>query len=91
MSELEQKITERVEEVKEDLELQAGYQLSDDQVDELRLTGRTGIDIAKFAPYLKKVTSYINSSDDEDTVWYILLNTIDGDVEITLKGCHIVL
>ena len=40
MSDLNQTIAERVAEVAEDLELQAGLKLSNKQLDELRITGR---------------------------------------------------
>ncbi|MBB1080465.1 hypothetical protein H5S09_11210 [Limosilactobacillus sp. STM2_1] len=89
MLNLQETINKRVEEVKEDLELQVGYQLSAEQTDELRLTGRIGIDIIKFAPYLNKVVTYLNESNSKDVGWELALNTISGDFEITLKGCYL--
>lgn len=89
MSELNQRIVERVEEVVEDLSLQTGYDLSTKQQDELRLTGRVGIDVREFAPYLTKTEAYLAACDDEDVVWKLSLNTISGDFEIELKGCHL--
>ena len=91
MSDLNQTIAERVAEVAEDLELQAGLKLSDKQLDELRITGRVTIDLVTIAPYLSKIIKYLHQSDDEDVVWLLLINTISGDAEITLKGCQLML
>ena len=91
MSELDQTIAERVAEVKEDLELQAGLVLPDEQSDELRLTGRATIDLVKLAPYLSKIMNYLHQSDNEDIVWSLVINTISGNAEVTLKGCRLVL
>jgi hypothetical protein len=60
MSDLNQTIVERVEEVTEELELQVNLKLSNKQI-------------------------------DEDVNWYLIVNTISGDAEITLKGCQLVL
>lgn len=84
-----QQINEHVEETKEDLSLQAGYDLSDKQTDELRVTGRVGIDLVEFTPYLVNAISYLH--DEPDAVWSLAINTISGDVEISLRGCHLVL
>ena len=91
MSELDQTIAERVAEVAEDLELQAGFKLNNKQLDELRITGRTTIDLVTIAPYLPRIVKYLHQSDDEDVVWLLRINTISGDAEITLKGCQLVL
>ena len=91
MSELDQTIAERVAEVAEDLELQAGFKLNNNQLDELRITGRTTIDLVTIAPYLPRIVKYLHQSDNEDVVWLLLINTISGDAEITLKGCQLVL
>lgn len=60
ISDLNQTIVERVEEVTEELELQVNLKLSNKQI-------------------------------DEDVNWYLIVNTISGDAEITLKGCQLVL
>ena len=91
MSDLNQTIAERVAEVAEDLELQADLKLSNKQLDELRITGRVTIDLVTIAPYLSKIIKYLHQSDDEDVVWLLLINTISGDAEITLKGCQLML
>ena len=91
MSDLNQTIAERVAEVAEDLELQAGLKLSNKQLDELRITGRVTIVLVTIAPYLPKIIKYLHQSDDEDVVWLLLINTISGDAEITLKGCQLML
>ena len=91
MSDLNQTIAERVAEVAEDLELQAGFKLNNKQLDELRITGRTTIDLVTIAPYLPRIVKYLHQSDNEDVVWLLLINTISGDAEITLKGCQLVL
>ena len=91
MSDLNQTIAERVAEVAEDLELQAGLKLSNKQLDELRITGRVTIDLVTIAPYLPKIIKYLHHSDDEDVVWSLIINTISGDADITLKGCQLML
>ena len=91
MSELDQTIAERVAEVAEDLELQAGLKLNNKQLDELRITGRVTIDLVTIAPYLPRIFKYLHQSDDEDVVWLLIINTISGDAEITLKGCQLML
>lgn len=84
-----QTVTKKVAAVQKDLELQANYKLTPEQVDELRLTGRTGIEITKFAPYLNQTVTYLSQSRNEDVVWELALNTISGDFEIELKGYHL--
>lgn len=91
MSDLNQTIAERVAEVAEDLELQAGLKLSNKQLDELRITGRVTIALVTIAPYLPRIVKYLHQSDDEDVVWLLIINTISGDAEITLKGCQLML
>jgi hypothetical protein len=91
MSEFNETINERIAEVKEDLALQANYDLTEDQIDELRLSGRTCISMVKFAPYVKKVSAFLNlcrADDNDEVVWDLSLNTVSGDFEISLKGCH---
>ena len=80
---------EKVAEVKEDLELQAGYHLTDKQCQELLTTGRTSIPMMGFTPYLQKTVSYLHASDDEDPVWTLVLNSFSGAFEITLKNIKI--
>ena len=91
MSDLNQTIAERVAEVAEDLKLQADLKLSNKQLDELRITGRVTIDLVTIAPYLSRIVKYLHQSDDEDVVWSLIINTISGDAEITLKGCQLML
>ena len=91
MSDLNQTIAERVAEVAEDLELQAGLKFNNKQIDELRITGRVTIDLVTIAPYLPRIVKYLHQSDDEDVVWLLIINTISGDAEITLKGCQLML
>ena len=91
MSDLNQTIAERVAEVAEDLELQADLKLSNKQLDELRITGRVTIDLVTIAPYLPKMINYLHQSDDEDVVWSLIINTISGDADITLKGYQLML
>ena len=91
MSDLNQTIAERVAEVAEDLELQAGLKLNNYQLDELRITGRVTIDLVTIAPYLPRIVKYLHQYDDEDVVWLLIINTISGDAEITLKGCQLML
>ena len=88
---MDELIIERIEEVKEDLELQAGYKLSDKQMDELRLTGRVCIGMVEFAPYIKKAATFLRlcrEGPNDEVNWSLSLNTISGDFELTLKGCH---
>lgn len=80
---------EKVAEVKADLELQAGYQLTDDQYHELLVTGRTSIPMMDFVPYLQKVVAYLHTSDDEDVIWKLNINSFSGKFEITLKNIKI--
>ena len=87
MSQLDQTIAE----VAEDLELQADLKLSNKQLDELRITGRVTIDLVTIAPYLPKIIEYLHQSDDKDVVWSLIINTISGDADITLKGCQLML
>ena len=91
MSDLNQTIAERVAEVAENFELQAGLKLSNKQLDELRITGRVTIDLVTIAPYLSRIVKYLHQSDDEDVVWSLIINTISGDAEINLKGCQLML
>lgn len=86
MNNTDQKINELVEEVAEDFELQAGYTLPDRKLDELRVTGRTTIDLTDFASIFKPIMTYIRDSDSNDVVWYLAINTISAEVELGLKG-----
>lgn len=89
MDKFQNELHEKVDEVKEDLELQAGYQLTDDQYHELLVTGRTSIPMMDFVPYLQKVVAYLHTSDDEDVIWKLNLNSFSGKFEITLKNIEI--
>lgn len=89
MDQLQQEINEKVEETKEDLDLQAGYSLNSKQTKELQTIGRTSIDLLDFAPYIVKASRYLH--DEPNAVWSLAINTISGNVEITLKGCQLVL
>lgn len=89
MDKFQNELHEKVDEVKEDLELQAGYQLTDDQYHELLVTGRTSIPMMDFVPYLQKVVAYLHTSDDEDVIWTLSLNSFSGAFEITLKNIEI--
>ena len=87
MSELQDVINQRIQTVQRDLKEQAGYDLTNTQLDELRLTGRTCIDIVEFAPYFKRLIRYYANPINHHQSWLLLLNTISGDFEITLTGC----
>lgn len=87
MSELQGLINQRVQAVKHDLKEQAGYDLTNNQLDELQLTGRVSIDIVEFAPYFKRLTHYFSQPNNHRQNWSLLLNSISGDFEITLVGC----
>ena len=89
MDKFQNELHEKVDEVKEDLELQAGYQLTDDQYHELLVTGRASIPMMDFVPYLQKVVAYLHTSDDEDVIWKLNLNSFSGKFEITLKNIEI--
>lgn len=89
LHQFDHELHEKVAEVKEDLELQAGYQLTDDQYHELLVTGRTSIPMMDFVPYLQKVVAYLHTSDDEDIIWKLNLNSFSGKFEITLKNIKI--
>lgn len=82
-------IEELVQEVKEDLALQAQYQMTDTELDELRISGRFTIDVDKLLPHLSHIVNYLHNSDDEDVVWELTLNTIAKDFEISLKNFQI--
>ena len=89
LHQFDHELHEKVAEVKEDLELQAGYQLTNDQYHELLATGRTSIPMMYFVPYLQKVVAYLHTSDDEDVIWKLNLNSFSGKFEITLKNIEI--
>lgn len=89
LHQFDHELHEKVAEVKEDLELQAGYQLTNDQYHELLATGRTSIPMMDFVPYLQKVVAYLHTSDDEDVIWKLNLNNFSGKFEITLKNIEI--
>lgn len=89
LHQFDHELHEKVAEVKEDLELQAGYQLTNDQYHELLATGRTSIPMMDFVPYLQKVVAYLHTSDDEDVIWKLNLNSFSGKFEITLKNIEI--
>lgn len=89
LHQFDHELHEKVAEVKEDLELQAGYQLTDDQYHELLVTGRTSIPMMDFVPYLQKVVAYLHTSDDEDVIWKLNLNSFSGKFEIALKNIEI--
>lgn len=89
MDKFQNELHEKVDEVKEDLELQAGYHLKDGQYRDLLNTGRTSIPMMDFTPYLQKTVSYLHTSDDEDVIWTLSLNSFSGAFEITLKNIEI--
>lgn len=89
MNKFQQELREKVDEVKEDLEFQAGYHLTDDQYHELLTTGRTSIPVTDFVPYLQKIVAYLHVSDAEDVIWALSLNSFTGKFEITLKNIEI--
>ena len=89
LHQFDHELHEKVAEVKEDLELQAGYQLTNDQYHELLATGRTSIPMMDFVPYLQKVVAYLHTSDDEDVIWKLNLNSFSVKFEITLKNIEI--
>ena len=78
-------VEELVQEVKEDLDLQAQYQMADTELDELRISGRFTINVDKLLPHLSYIVNYLHNSDDEDVVWQLTLNSIARDFEISLK------
>lgn len=89
MDKFESELKEKVEEVQEDLELQTGYKINDRQFKELLATGRTSIPLMDFVPYLQSAVSYLRTSDDEDVIWTLRLNSFSGKFEITLKNIEI--
>lgn len=82
-------ITELVSKVQEDLDLQADYQMTDTELDELRLTGRFTINVTKLLPHLYDIVNYLHNSDDEDAVWQLTLNAVAQNFEISLKHFQI--
>lgn len=86
MSELNKVIEEHVNSVADEIKNACGYQLNNVQKDELRITGRVSIGMNDFAPYLKSLNKFIKS---HHLNWILTLNTISGDFEIELKGCHL--
>lgn len=81
-------ISELVNYVRKDIEKQLQYKLNDEQLDELRLTGRVGISINAFAPYFYNLAKYLHTSP-RNNCWTISLNTISLDLEISLQGSSI--
>lgn len=77
--------------VRKNMEKQLKYKLNDEQLDELRLTGRVGIPIDDFAPYLQKLVNYLHNSSHENCCWSISLNVISLDLEISLQGSTLLL
>lgn len=78
-----------VEQVKDELKEEVNYSLTSVEEDELKVTGRTCIDLSTFAPYLKQAQKYINSH--HDAIWKLSLNLISDDIEITIKCSQIML
>lgn len=86
-----EKIEELVDSVREDVAKQLKYQLSDEQLDELRLTGRVGIAIDDFIPSLQYLVAYLNNTQQAHSNWTVSLNAISLDLEISLPGSSIAL
>ncbi|MDM8334764.1 hypothetical protein [Limosilactobacillus panis] len=86
MSELSKVIEEHVNSVASDIEDACGYQLNNVQKDELEITGRVSIEIKDLAPYFKALNNFVKA---HHLNWSLTLNTISGDFEIELKGCHL--
>lgn len=86
MSELNQVIEEHVNTVANEINSACGYQLNDAQKDELRITGRVGISMNELAPHFERLNKFIKNNHLN---WVLTLNTISGDFEIELKGCHL--
>lgn len=86
-----EKIEELVDSVRDDVAKQLKYQLSDEQLDELRLTGRVGIAIDDFIPSLQYLVAYLNNPQQAHGDCSISLNAISLDLEISLPGSSIAL
>ena len=86
MSELNKVIEEHVNSVADEIKNACGYQLNNVQKDELQITGRVSIWMNDFSPYYKSLNKFIKSPHLN---WILTLNTISGDFEIELKGCHL--
>ncbi|MBC8744271.1 hypothetical protein H5W18_06560 [Lactobacillus sp. Marseille-P7033] len=86
MNEISKVIEEYVNGIADDIKIACDYQLNDEQKDELRITGRVGISIKDLAPYFEALNTFVKA---HRLNWSLTLNTISGDFEIELKGCHL--
>ncbi|MCC4491306.1 hypothetical protein LMB81_07325 [Limosilactobacillus reuteri] len=64
--------SEIIEEVDEDLQLQAGLQLSDEERQYLVRTGMLFMDNQRLKPYLSSLRSYLQNTCSAERVWTLL-------------------
>lgn len=63
------RFNEIIEEIVEDLELQAGLVLSSDQVMDLKMTYHLSFNSKEFFPYIPAIKTYLRETPAECRVW----------------------
>lgn len=85
------RLTEIVEEIAEDLELQAGLVLTDQQRWALQVNHQIVFKSSEFKPYIQKVMDYLTDTDADDRVWdaYEVLSTQNYIIAFNLRSSYI--
>lgn len=81
---LDIKFNKITDEIKEDLEIQAGFVLSDAQIKSLNLNHRVVFTESEIKPYLKDITEFLTVTSPSERVWNCYKILSDNTCVITI-------